>query len=259
MRKRRTYIIILIILISFFLIMFLMFGIDNIRQDNYTTTLIVGDSTTWTNYKKKWINVDTNDSIQKLNWKEYNVYVDNKKNGKYLLWYGDKWYVFDKKKNAVNLDGGLFAYRSNHSIDVIDFTGEEIDDRTYIDYVLEDNDLSLSSQFTSEFKTSFDFDNDGLKEDFYIISNAFPLDFEPEKIFSLVFMVKDSNVYYLYNDISKNNSFNGCKPFFTTFLDVNSDKVYEIILSCGRYSSLKQVDMLYKFENNEFKIAISNQ
>ena len=106
---------------------------------------------------------------------------------------------------------------------------------------------------------SFDFDNDGKDEDFYVISNVFPLDFEPEMSFSIVFMVKDNNIYYIYNDVSKNNFTNGCKPFFTSFLDADNDGTYEFILSCGRYSISEQIDMLYKYSDDEFKILISNQ
>ena len=33
----------------------------------------------------------------------------------------------------------------------------------------------------------------------------------------------------------------------------------EFILSCARYSDSGQVDMVYKYVNDEFKIIISNQ
>ena len=72
-------------------------------------------------------------------------------------------------------------------------------------------------------------------------------------------MVKDGKVSYLYNDISKNNSFNGCKPYINTFLDTNNDGTYEMILSCGKYSANEEVDMLYGYKENEFQILISNQ
>ena len=87
------------------------------------------------------------------------------------------------------------------------------------------------------------------------------MDIDHEKILSIVFMVKNEKIYYLYNDISENRSFNGCKPFFTTFLDADNDKKYEVILSCAGYSTSTQVDMLYKFnkDNDAFEIVISNQ
>jgi hypothetical protein len=259
MRNKRTYFILIIILIVFFLVMFFVFGTDNIKVGKYNTTLLVGEDTVWSYSDKKWTNITKTTSIQKLNWNKFNVYSNNEKVGEYQLWYSDKWYAFDDDNNAVTLDGDFLAYKSNHTINVKGFTEEEITDSTYVDYVLKENDLSTSSQFTSAYKTSFDFDSDGVEEDFYVISNAFPTDFEPENIFSIVFMVKDSTVYYIYNDISKNVSFNGCKPFLTSFIDVDEDDVYEFILGCGRYSVSEQVNMLYQFEEDSFKIIISNQ
>jgi hypothetical protein len=246
MRDKKTYIILLIILFVFFIVMFLIFGRENIKQNNYTTTLLVGNDTIWSYSNRNWINITKSSSISDLNWKEFVVYSNNEKVGTYQLWHDDKWYAFDSSKNAVTINGDFLAYRANHNINVVGINEEEIN-------------LSTTSLFTSSYKTSFDFDSDGVEEDFYVISNAFPTDFNPDKIFSIVFMVKDNLVYYIYNDISQNVSFNGCKPFFTSFLDIDSDNTYEFILSCGRYSISEQVNMLYKYEDNSFKIAISNQ
>lgn len=259
MRNKKTYIVLLIILVVFFVVMFLVFGVSNIRQSKYDTTLLVGDNTVWTYHNKKWLNLTARSSYEKLSWKEYMIYVNNEKVGKYSLWHDDKWYAFDKDKNAIVIDGNLLAYRANFDMNILNFKEEEITDRTYVDYVLEENNLSLSSQFTSFYQTSVDIDSDGEDEEFYVISNAFPLDFNPEMIFSIVFMVKNDKVYYIYNDISEHRNFNGCKPYFTAFLDTNNDKMNEIVLSCGRYSTSGTVDMLYKFEEDSFKIAISNQ
>ncbi len=261
MRDKKVYITLLIILVTFFVVMFVVFGISNIRAGKNNVTIIVGENTIWNYDKKRWLNISSRSSIDKLNWKEYNVYLNNEKFGKYSLWHDDKWYAFDSKKNAVLLDGDLLAYHANFDMDIIKVEEEDIDDRTYVDAVLEENGLSLSSQFTAAYKSNVDFDNDGVSEEFYLISNAFPLDFDPEMIFSIVFMVKNEKIYYLYNDISTNRSFNGCKPFFTSFLDADNDKNYELILSCAGYSTSSQVDMLYKYdkEDNAFKIVISNQ
>lgn len=261
MRDKKVYIVLLIILGVFFVSMFLIFGLSNIKSAKDSATIIVGDSTVWNYNNKKWLNLTTQKSISKLNWQKFNVYVNNEEFGQYSLWHDDKWYAFDDNKNAVMLEGSIFAYKSNFDMKIVRFEENEIDDRTYVDYVLEENNLSLSSKFTASYKTSIDFDNDGKSEEFYLISNAFPLDFDPEMIFSIVFMVKNERVYYLYNDISEHRSFNGCKPFFTSFLDVDNDKYHELILSCAGYSTSNQVDMLYKFNKDEdaFKIVISNQ
>lgn len=259
MIKNRTYIILLSCLAVFGIVMFLVFGVGNIKNGTYSSTIIVGDSTILSYNNKKWKNISYKSSIEKLNWDTYKVYSNNKFVGNYLMYYSDKWYVFDKKKNSIDIDGAMLAYKSNYKIDVLDFSYENIKADSYVNQVLSDNNISLSSSFTSLNKTSVDFDNDGYVEDFYLVSNAFPLDFDPEYIFSIAFMVKDKKIYYLYNDISKNTSFNGCKPYYNSFMDVNNDGVYEIILSCGKYSASEQVDMLYNYTDKGFKIIISNQ
>lgn len=259
MSNKKTYIVLITIIFVFFIIMFALFGVDSLRRERYQTTLIVGDNTVWTYKKKHWLNLTNSSSLQDLYWDKYKVYLDNEEFGDYLLWHSDKWYVFDNKKNAVNINGNLLAYKSNHKISVYKFTEEKITDYSVVKQVLESNDLDVDSKFTSSYKVSFDYDNDDEIEDFYVISNAFALDFNPEYTFSIVFMVDGDNIYSIYTDISKNTSFDGCKPYFTSFLDVDNDKKYEFILSCSKYSVSETIDMLYQFRDKEFKIVISSK
>lgn len=258
MRKKRTYIILILVLIIFFIIMFYFFGYDELKEKRNAAILIFGEETIWSYNNKKWVNIKKEESIQKLNWQKYHVFTNGKKIGDYYLWHDDMWYAFDNKKNAVSLEGDLFAYRSNYNIDIFKFKKEQIaDNDPYVSEVLENKDIELG-KFTSQFKVSFDFDNDGELEEFYVISNAFAYDFEPDTVFSIVFMVKDDNIYDIYENIASNDSFNGCKPYFQTFLDINADSSSEFVLSCGYYSNNKRSDMLYHFVDGKFKILISN-
>ena len=261
MASKKIYIVLLIIIAVFFAVMFLTFGVENIKQDNYSSTIIVGDSTVWSYKNKKWSNLRSNTSIEKLNWNKFQVYSNNEKIGVYSLWHDDKWYIFDDNKNAVKIDGNLLAISSNFDVNVLPFNVENIStqDMQYVYYVLQENNLKADNKFTSLGNVNIDFDNDGKIENFYVISNVFAMDFTPKMLFSIVFMVKDNNIYYIYNDISENRSYNGCKPYFNSFFDTNNDGIYEFILSCGKFSSNEQIDMLYTFKENAFKIAISNQ
>lgn len=259
MIKKRVYVILLLILAVFLVVMFLLFGVDNIRQEKYEAVIIVGENTTWKYSNKNWTNITYKSSMQQLSWKKYLVFSDNKELGTYYLWHDDRWYVFDEKRNAIDVEGDLLAYSANYDLKINGFSEEDVDDTTYIDYVLEENDLGLSSQFTSLYKFEFDIDNDSVNEEFYLMSNAFAMDFSPEKTFSIAFMVKDGNVNYIYKDISTNRVYNGCKPFYNTFLDINNDNTYELILSCRKYSVGQRTDMLYQYNDNNFQILISNQ
>lgn len=257
--KKTRYIVLFVILAIYIFVMYYFLGADNLKKEKYSTTILVGDSTVWNYSDKRWLNITKNSTLKKLDWQEFTVYLDNKKAGNYLLWHDDKWYLFDKNKKAVPTTGSLLAYRSNYDLKIKDFTVTDITEPSYVKQVLEENNLSFSSKLTASSLTSFDIDNDQINEEFYVISNAFADDFNPDTIFSIVFMVKEGKVYYLYNDISPNTTNNGCKPYLNSFIDVDNDNKYEVIVSCGRYSVEKSVEMLYKLTDEGFKILISNQ
>lgn len=260
MRKDNKVIIALLVLLTiFFIVMFALFGINNIKQENYSTTIIIGDSTVWKYNNKKWLNIRLDSSLEELSWKEYDIYSNNEKLGNYQLWHNEgKWYAFDKEKNAINLPDKFIAYDTNFKLNIINFNKNQVDDYTYIYKVLEDNNIPTNSNYSSIYKTNIDFDNDGTEEVFYIATNALSFD-NTDKIFGFAFMVKNSEIYPIYTDIDSNNYYDGCKPYYNTFLDVNNDGVYEFILTCGKYSKQGQIDMLYQWVDNKFKIVISNQ
>ena len=259
MVKKRVYVVLLIILFVFFIVMFSLFGIKNIKQERDTAVIVIDNSSVWKYSGRKFLNIRYKSSFQKLSWKKFRVFSNNKELGEYYLWYNDGWYVFDDEKNPITTEGNLFAYSANYDLKLKKFETENVDNMEYVNYVLEDNDLSLSSEFTSLYKVSMDFDNDSNVEEFYLISNAFAMDFTPSNTFSIAFMVKDNKIYDIYKDISNNKNFNGCKPYYSSFLDIDEDGIYEFILSCSAYSVSDRTDMLYQFSEDGFKILISNK
>lgn len=258
---KKIYIILLILLVIFFIIMFSLFGVDEVTQQSYSATIILGDNNTvWRYDNKNWSYLSSPASLQNLSWAKYSVFDNNEYIGDYLLWNDDdRWYAFDDDKNAVQVDGKLLGVSANYDLKVGNFQEQSVDDKTFVDKVLEENDLSVSSEFTSLYKINFDFDGDSQEEEFYIMSNVFPMEFNPSKLFSIAFMVKNNQIYYIYNNIVSNKSYNSCKPFYNSFIDTNNDGVFEVVLSCGKYSNLGQTDMLYGFNDNSFKMLISNE
>lgn len=260
MKKKKRYIVILAALGVYVVIMLLVLGKDLLIPSKDKLTLIVGDETIWTLENDSWTNVTNSSTIASLNWKSYKVYLDNKAFGKYYLWKNDnKWYVFDKNKKAVSTDGNILAYDANYDIKVKNFSTKNIRNYYHVEKMLEKNNLSPSSKYTVATETSLDIDNDGANETFYFVSNAFSLDYNPNKIFSFVFMVKNSKIYPMYTDIAPNMTNNGCKPYLSAVIDMDKDNKYEMIISCGKYSTDKPADMLYKLTDQGFKIIISNQ
>lgn len=258
--KKKRYIVILAVLIIYVVLMLLFVGKDALVKNKDATTIIVGDYTVWNYSDNNWLNITNSTTLDDISWLDYDVYLDNKELGKYYLWYDDnKWYIFDQNKKAINKEGSLLAFRSNYDIKVKNFDTKEIRNYYHVNKVLEENDLSTSSKYTVANEVSLDIDSDGQEETLYFVSNAFPLDFSPSKTFTFVFMVKNSKIYQIYNDVAPYKLNNGCKPYLSAVMDIDQDSTYEIVVSCGRYSVSKPVDMLYKFTEEEFEILISNQ
>lgn len=255
---KKVYLFLIFVIIGIGVIMFLLFGVDSLRREQYETALVVGDNTTWIYEKNRWLQVN-NEKFNELNWQKYNVFEDNKSIGSYDLWHDDKWYIFDNDKNAVIPENNWFAYRANYDIEVKSFDKEELNEDKYVTSVLNDKDLSNDGKYTNAYKTSVDIDNDGVNEDFYVMSNVFSIGDYPEKIFSFVFMVKDEKIYYLYDDVRDYKAYVGCSPNLVAFLDADDDQTDEVIVSCDQYSNLGRIDMLYNFDGESFKILISNQ
>ncbi len=255
----KRYVPLIAIMIALGIVMFLLFGLDSLRREKYETALVVGDNTAWMYKKNRWTKVANVKSYEELNWKEFEVYENNQRLGSYDLWHDDKWYVFDANKNAVNVEGSLVAFRSNLNLSLENYTKEDVSTDQYIESVLTEHNLPIDSKFTTSYKTSVDIDHDGTEEDFYVISNVFPINFKPKQVFSFVFMAKGELIYYLYEDVNDYKVYAGCTPDIVTFIDADANNTDELVVSCFQYSNLGRIDMLYGFNGENFKILISNQ
>lgn len=254
------YKVITIILVVYLVVFFLIYGLSNMKNGQRELTLLVGDNTVWDYSNKSWLNITREETLDSLNWQEYKVFLDNKYFGEYSMWYDDnKWYAFNSNKTAVKMEGELIAYKANYDLKIKEFETKENNNNTYVHQVLKDNNLSTSSQMTVNNVVNFDIDADGVEEQFYVISNAFALDFYPDTIFSIVFMVKEQKIYSMYTNIEKANYGNGCKPYIRTFLDTNDDDKHELILTCAKYSVQEPEDMLFQLNKEKFDLLISNQ
>ena len=258
MKNKKIYIVLIIIFVVFFVVMFSFFGIDEMKSKKQSLTVLLGHNTVWQYKANKWLNLSKNLSRYDLNWKKYHVYSNQEYVGDYLLWHDDKWYAFDDNKKAISLEGDLLAYMGNYELSFYPFSEEEIEDYSSVNEALKKYNVSLNDELTVAYHVPFDFDQDGIEEDFYIISNAFSQD-EVNTTFSLVYMIKDNQISMIYEYLDGGNSFNACKPYFTSFLDVNDDSIYEFILSCGGYSISEPIHMLYQYRDNAFKIVISSE
>ena len=262
MKKNLRYIILILILVIYFLILYLFVGKDYVKEGKLATRIVIGEHTVWELENRKWLNISQNETkIKELNWKEFNVFINSKKLGKYYLWKNDSWYIFDKEKNAYQYQGNLFAYQANYEINLFDFNEEQIDSDGYIQEVLINNGLSLDLNLTVGTLVKYDFDSDLEEERLYLISNAFPEpeDHQPDKIFTFIFIVDNEQIEILYNSIEKNKGLNGCQPFLDYILDIDDDGRGELILKCARYDRLPPLVMLYDKVEDKYNLVISNE
>ena len=256
--KKRYIIPIAIIAIYFIVFFFALGGTNKLKKDRQVATLLVGDNTVFTLKKQSWETVTDADALAKLDWTKFRVYVSNEDYGENYVWHDDKWYIFNDKREAKNYIGRFVAYQANYDMPIKKFTTKENTNLGVVQEVLQANSLDPNSEFTVNEVISVDYDNDGITENFYLISNAFPFDFIPNKTFTIVFMEKNKAITYLYSSIQETGDFTGCKPYISGIIDTNSDNVYEIIFSCGRYSAEEELNILYEYKNGIFKIDASN-
>lgn len=260
MENKKVYIVLIVFLFVFFFVMFISFGVPNLKKDKLKAILIVGNHSIWNYANQRWNSITNPSEMKELNWQKYHLFAQYENKGRYSLWYDDnEWYAFDEEKNSYSLGSPFFAYTSNYDITVYPYHEEKVTDTKYIANVLKNHNISLSSKLTTSTKISLDFDQDGIKEEFYAVSNAFSLEEEPSVVFSFAFMVKENAIYMIYEDVRENDYFGACKPFYTGFLDIDRDNVSELVLSCGHYSVENQTDSLYQFTNQMFKKVISNE
>ena len=260
MIKKRTYIILILIMVIIFGLSYIFLGADNLKRQKYESIIVIGNNSVFAYKNKNWnhLNVE-NKTLKEFNWQEFDVYSAGEKLGKYSLWYDSKWYAFDKNRKAKNIYDDFIGIHTNYEMKVLSYQEESFTSSDYVTQILSENKLPTNSQFTSSYKIDFDIEEDGELEELYVITNVFSMDFNPEKIFSIVFVVKGDSIYYLYKDIRRNDNFNGCKPFVQTILDADNDNNYEVLMSCREYSVSAQTDFLYKYdlEKDEFKILVS--
>ena len=256
-KGKKKYVIILAVLLIYFVIIFFMF-----YNKKEKVISIVVDNYAFFHYdkNKKWKSIPLrNNKLESYNWKDYDTYVNGEFYGNKYLWFNDKWYVFNKDKSPVNYSGSLLAIHSgfDYSIKPINFENKNIDNYSYVYDVLKKNNILIDNNYTVSSYLLFDIDNDGNNEEFYTVSNSFPIDFSASKYYSFVFMVKNNKIYYLYKD-TYDEIFDACKPYISGILDVDNDKTYEVIVNCGKYSNRGTNVSLYRFNKKGFVKIISN-
>ena len=137
MKKNYKYLILFSILFFYGLLMFFYFSNKKKKE-----LFVVVDNYAVFNYdNKKWYNIILNSrNINDYSWKKYNVYLNGNSIGKKILWFDEKWYLFDLKHNPINYSDPLLGIHNTYDYDIkylnVDDTIVDYSDKNFIIEIL---------------------------------------------------------------------------------------------------------------------------
>lgn len=252
--NKKSYIILFGILIIYTVIMIILFGTDYIKKKTSNTFLFVSPDTRWHYFKGNWTSNVKANSYNNIN---FDVYIDSKKlAGEYNLVYNDEMYIFNKNKDSIDYEGKLLGYHGIDKIDVKSFEEQDLDvnDSKIIDEVLEKNKVSYYGQYAGKkIVTNIDKDND--LESIYYVFNIYD-DTITNNAFVFTFILDNGKVEYLYQNVGNKSDIitKMCVPSIHSIVDLDSDKNYEIIMSCEFASMKGTCNYLYKKGKKGYEI-----
>ncbi len=256
MKKNYKYLILFSILFFYGLLMFFYFSNKKKKE-----LFVVVDNYAVFNYdNKKWYNIILNSrNINDYSWKKYNVYLNGNSIGKKILWFDEKWYLFDLKHNPINYSDPLLGIHNTYDYDIkylnVDDTIVDYSDKN-LNKALKLYKIDIDNNYTSLYRKIFDIDNDGIDESIYVVSNSFADDFTAKKYYSLVFMVKNGKFSRLFYNSSDDN-YRSCKAYISNIVDLDNDNKYEIFVNCGKYSDGKPIVSILKYKNGGFDTLVT--
>lgn len=187
--------------------------------------------------KQNDINIITNYGIEKATF----IYQNNQ-------------IKFYQNKEEIDFDEQLmYAYSSGLDLETIDFNIQELNtsDIQKIDSILKENDIMGYENLNEAEKITFDFDEDGINEEVYFISNLFD-ETTYNKVFSFVFMIQNDKVSYLLKKIDiTDNAYNLCIPTPNAILKIDN---YKLVVRCDYFSEMGSDSYLYE-KNATFELV----
>ena len=249
------YKIIFGVLILYIVLMAVLFG-PRIFKGAQETYLLIGSSAKWKYDGSKWRDFETDD-VKLYAWKNYDIYIDQKKFGNYQVTFSEKkWYLFKNDQTPVSYQGDFLGIKSNRDYQVGSFERLDLDekDMVYVNQVYENHQLKPNQRTTDAYKVVFDLDSDGEEETIYTVSNLFPDDFAPAIIFNFVFVVDHGKIQMVYETTDAfTKQYNHCKIRLQYLIDVDDNQKYELILNCNYYSTVGTCTSMYQKKGGRYQ------
>lgn len=252
MEKKYVKIISVMVVISF--IFFITVGIGLLKNKKNYDYMVINERLIISKKSNRWAVKKKN--MNNYSWNFYNVYLNHEYFGNEYLFFNDQIYLFDKDKNALNYTGDFIAFNKDEykDINIKTINSKETE---ILEKILSKNGLSIKQSFTSNYYIDIDIDNDSQMEQFYVVSNRFPIEnINTNKYFGFIYFVDNNKASIIYDDIQNtNNGFSGCKPYIRNIVSYKS--VYYIITECSTYSDGVKTIAIYEYKNGKFDKKIS--
>ncbi|MGN0973738.1 MAG: hypothetical protein ACI4OT_03250 [Bacilli bacterium] len=214
-------------------------------------SFIIIDTETWAYTDKEWYNLNNTSNV--FDNYDFNVYADNKYQGKYeMKYFNDIWYFFDEENDSHKFNGDIFAYAGSEKVDLIDISKEELNenDLSTINNALKEKNTSISSleELTIKEKIEYDFNKDGQLETIYNINNI-SNDYSNEQVFTCVIY---QDKIMIYDDDIKENE-DDLYSYNLKYL-INFENKNNLILSAGKNLDISSTKyLMYTFSKNKFE------
>lgn len=268
MKERSTNekvgIVIIGIMLAIILIVVVLYLTGVLNKNKPSANIIVDNKVMFKYSKKEWKLVEEKD-YSKYNWNKMTVYEEGENIGNLSIFSNEgKWYLFEEKNGSrtpIKAVGDSIYIGGKINTKFIKFEKEDVNstDIKYIHKVLDYYKVDREEQnnYTYRYKVSYDFDNDGKKEDMFVVSNMFS-DKPVEKSYSFIFINNDGRTKMIYNKLYNSNmNLGGCYAYLYGLIQVEKSDVPQIVTKCSYYSvTLDNEYGLYQFNRNNYELLI---
>lgn len=148
------------------------------------------------------------------------------------------------------------AYSSNLKLNLADYSSDELnsEDMKKVSDILKEHGIIGYENLNTSSKVSFDYNNDGISETIYFVSNLFD-ETKYDKVFSFVYYISGNDIIYLIEQIDTiENTYELCIPSMNSIVDLNNDGIYEFIISCEYFSNIGIDNQIYEQKENLFNL-----
>jgi hypothetical protein len=166
-----------------------------------------------------------------------------------------------KKKTLINTFSvltltSLFSFAGLNNVNA-----QPVNESVKVNKVNIDNEFALGMDISSIISLEKGgvtyYDENGKKEDLFVVSNMFS-DKPIENTYSLVFINNDGKTKMLYNKLYKGNmNMGGCYAYLYGIIQVEKSDVPQIVTKCSYYSvTLDNEYGLYQFNRNNYELLL---